>query len=123
MASNVNCTPEEAAIRELEEDLPSLACHAAIELDDIILGCEPRTEALGRLLSYLRNVMPRANQVLDPTTAVVMNRAIGDLPTGRRAATVDELVKVTTSISPARSISAAREMASLAGIVRYVATS
>ena len=87
-------------IWELESDLPSLASHAAVELDNLILNRAQHLEAVRRLANMILGSFIPAGKgeakqsAFDPTVVVLMNRAIADsgLP-DRNLRTVDELVK------------------------------
>ena len=95
----------------LEEDLSTLACYAAGEIDELRLGCnsELRYVSLlaGRISDLFENVEaptgfeppPTRNFLLDPSVVVVMQRAIGDSPfTTSTIKNVDDLVHKTSQI-------------------------
>lgn len=69
---------------QLENDLPSVACQAAIELDNLIIGRSIGLEAAKRLSSIISQSLPSRSEActqqcwFDPTTAVAMHRAITD---------------------------------------------
>jgi hypothetical protein len=76
---------EECAIlEEFERDLPSVACRAAIELDNLILDRSTGLRAVHTLVrdieeSFTTIKEPASpNSLLNPTTAVVINGAIRD---------------------------------------------
>ena len=69
-----------------EEDLTSLACQAAVELDNLILHRPTQLHAVHKLATTIRDVVsvPEPSQpssLLDPTTAVALHKAIGGLKT------------------------------------------
>jgi len=89
----------ETYIQRNRVDLPSLASHAAIELDNLIRGQEIQLEAVPRLASLISDTippiegLPAPTSLLDPMTVVVMNRAITDSKMAGTMTTVLELVQ------------------------------
>jgi len=83
----------------MESDVPSLACQAAIELDNILLDRPCGTDSVCRLARIISRSIPdeqdpsSANWLLDPTAVVVVNRAIGDSTRRQPFSTVKELVR------------------------------
>jgi hypothetical protein len=79
---------------EVQEDLASLASRAAVELDHVVLGRLARAEglpAVTRLANSLRdwsdvNQPAAPDSALNPTTAVVLHRALNEY-TGHQAPT------------------------------------
>lgn len=79
----------------LRDDLPSLASHAAVELDDLILGRPKTLGAVEQLATAMSDLLAAldASQVttwVDPRTMVVVGRAINDSGLAK-AVTVDDL--------------------------------
>lgn len=63
----------------LERDLPSVASRAALQLDNLLIGTSTPIEAVKELAESLARMRPSDPEtVLDPTAAVVVNRAIDD---------------------------------------------
>ena len=86
-------------------DLASLACDAAIELDNLILGRSEALDAVHRLATTISEVLSSTAQTsaqiawLDPTTVVVMKRAIDDsIAPKTPVTTVPELVQEANKI-------------------------
>ncbi len=89
---------------EFGEDLPSLACDAAIELDNLILKRSKKLESVNRLITTIseaglvRNhdeegvIGFRYIDVIDPLMALVLNGAIGDSKFSISKETVQELL-------------------------------
>ena len=88
----------------LERDLPNVACHAAIELDNLLLDQPFGTDNIGRLISMISESIPQqgeaasAASLWDPSTVVVVNRAIGDSNPNSNISTIDDLVKEAKDI-------------------------
>ena len=63
----------------LGEDLASLACNVAIELDNLILGRSNATASVRKLANRLTSELPTCTDsslpkhLVDPSTVVVMN--------------------------------------------------
>jgi hypothetical protein len=88
-----------------EHDLPIVACHAAIEIDDLHLNRQPiELESINRLVALISESIPQTdgpsspNWLHDPSTVVVVNRAINDALPSRQISTVTELVKEASRI-------------------------
>jgi hypothetical protein len=68
----------------LESDLPTTACLAAIDLDNLFVGQGSDLEGVRGLLGNLARSVTRAEQpdspssLLDPTAAVALHQAFGD---------------------------------------------
>jgi hypothetical protein len=83
----------------LESDLASLACQAAIELDNLILDRPTTFDSVRRLIATIAESVPDSarafspSSLLDPTAVLVLNRAIGDAVPGVAPNRVDELVR------------------------------
>ena len=96
-----------AAIDNLENDLPSLANQAAIELDTMVLGGPVRLEAVRQLASQISRTVTDVNDpgspssLLNVRTAVLVNRAIGEAAVGPANSTLDELLKRTKEVTGA----------------------
>ena len=90
---------------ELENDLPSIACQAAIELDDLILGRDQSSESIRRLIDRLSEAIPTSGRtttsgyLVDPTAAVVVNRAISEAGLVQPASKFAELVRDTEELT------------------------
>lgn len=67
------------------QDLASLACQAALEFDNLILKRSSQLNAASELFAQIRQRVTdvaqpaSASSLLDPTTAVVLNRAVKDV--------------------------------------------
>jgi len=87
---------------DMDEDLPSLASHAAIELDDLIRNRRTSVDAIQRLATVLSEsvirIARRRSSSLNPTTAVVVNRAISEA-TGARGESLSDIVVSTDRIA------------------------
>ncbi len=89
----------------LESDLASLACHAAIELDNFILERSTTFESVRRLASEIAESVPpnfdsfSPSSLLDPTAVLVLNRAISDAVPENAPTRVDELVRKAAQIT------------------------
>jgi hypothetical protein len=85
-------------------DLAHLACRAAIELDNAILGRGQHLETVTQLahqMSYLvERIKPASHSSFtDPTAVVLMKRAVEDFAVGvAHPSTVDELAEIATEI-------------------------
>lgn len=88
----------------LESDLASLACQAAIELDNLILDRPTTFDSVRRLISAIAESVPESadafspSSLLDATAVLVLNRAIGDAALGTAPTRVDELVRQAARI-------------------------
>ncbi|NCO43497.1 MAG: hypothetical protein COZ06_12365 [Armatimonadetes bacterium CG_4_10_14_3_um_filter_66_18] len=75
-------TSNAAALRSADSDLPSLACMAAIEFDNMLLGRGHQTDAIGQLAKVIsESVGDTAGAGLpgslpNPTTVAVMSKAM-----------------------------------------------
>jgi len=98
--------PEQNAIFEtLERDLPSLACRAAVELDNLNLGRSSSLENVQKLSRSLKESLPEVadfaspSSLFDPTMAIVVNGAISDTrqaePIRQMAKLLDETKNIT----------------------------
>jgi len=82
-----------------ESDLRSIACRAAIELDNLILRRGNGLHGLGRLVSTIEESFTSIEKpaspdsLLNPTTAVVMNSAIRDSFAAEPLKSIQELVE------------------------------
>jgi hypothetical protein len=83
----------------LENDLPTVACHAAIEIDNLLLDRSGDFLSVQRLVSFISESIPlehdptSPNWLRDPTAVAVVNRALSDAATRKPISTVDELVR------------------------------
>ena len=91
--------PQDLGTWQLESDLASLACQAAIEFDNLILDRPTAFDSASRLVSAIRESLPQnsdpfsPNSLLDPTAVLIVNRAIGDAIPGEPLTRVDALVR------------------------------
>src|SRR5713226_2015401 len=98
---------KDALLIQFRNDLPSLASHAAVELDDLILGRGKSLAAIRQLGSVMADFLAwdqNASQmtaVIDPRTMVVVGRAISDsgLATTSPLITVQDLRQEAELIS------------------------
>jgi hypothetical protein len=87
------------------EDLASLACDAAIELDNLILDRAREVAAVRKLSDRLAKELPDApdfsslKHLVDPSTLVVMSRAILETPWAGQASEVQELTRAAGKIA------------------------
>lgn len=94
-------------MRALQRDLPSLACRAAIELDNLILAEAGRLDAVSALGSTLQESLTEVaepaspSSLLNPTTAIVVNGAISDAKRIEPLGQLDELIGETKNITHA----------------------
>jgi len=85
----------------LQDDLAIVACYAAGEVDNLIMGRPNGFSALKRLLEMIQSSIISSNEstspqsLIDPTTAVAMNRALEhSYPTLKESlSTVDQLIE------------------------------
>ncbi len=95
---------ETASLLDLESDLASLACQAAIELDNLLLGGNGGREAVRRLADALSHIVASGGEaaspasLLKPATAVVLNRAFGERHVAGLSS-IDDLVKSAGDIA------------------------
>lgn len=91
----------------LENDLPSLANRAAIELDNLTIG---RSVSLDAIQSLAIRISQSVTDVADPgspssllnvRTAVLLNRAFGEATPGVTGQTLDELLKNARELTSA----------------------
>jgi hypothetical protein len=91
----------------IEEDLPNLACDAAFELDNLILGRSEKLAALSTLVDLMAGFSstsvsgddkngPFSN--LNPSTAVVLNSAIGESKLSVTTNTIEGLIRDANDI-------------------------
>lgn len=90
---------EETELWELEDDLSSVACHAAIELDNLLLGRTTDLKEVQRLIHTIADVIPTVEEpsstapmLKNATTVVLIKRALHDSHPGTSVTKVDELV-------------------------------
>ncbi len=91
-----------------EEDLTSLACHAAIEIDNLILSKSDKMDAIKRLITVISNsglILDPSEETngrpwtqLNPSTVVALNWAIDDAKIAEKVDKIDELGKETRQI-------------------------
>jgi hypothetical protein len=90
---------EENWLAAFENDLPSVASRAAIELDNLLLNRSTDLGATQRLADIIAKSFPRNAEAnapapfVNPTTAMVVNRAIADANIDKLASRVDELIR------------------------------
>jgi hypothetical protein len=78
---------------DFESDLSTLACHAATELDNFIIGREEEPEAIERLVGYIADqttLCRRSRFLLPPSFAVIVNRTLARI-SGHGFSTVSQL--------------------------------
>lgn len=99
-------TSEDIFLYEAKNDLPSLACFGAIEIDKIILDKVYNLNILKKLADKLLNsikshkVQSDTMSLIDPKSVIVMNHAIQDSYTSiPRLKTVDDLVQQARKIT------------------------
>ncbi len=89
----------------LGEDLASLACNAAIELDNLILGRSPALDAVRKLSYRLTEELPNATDLaspkylVDPSTVVVLSRVIRESSWAAQPSEVQELTRTAGEIA------------------------
>lgn len=85
-------------------DLATMACRAAVELDNTILGRGQHFETLTRLAEQMSFLVTRikpnsSSSFTDPTAVVLMKRAVEDYAVGATPpSTVDELAVIVNAI-------------------------
>lgn len=92
---------------ELENDLATVSCYAAGEVDNLILKRSNGLRALKRLRQMIQSSLidcgtsDSGHSMVDPTTAIAMNRALLDLPfgSGGNLDTVDELINESKQVA------------------------
>ena len=96
---------EESAPWGSENDLSSLACRAAIDLDNLIIGRGTNLNGLRRLATAISTALSPSGHAADalplnPTAVVMMNRAIHDSNWSAEPLTsVEDLVKQAQQIT------------------------
>jgi hypothetical protein len=81
---SVSAEQQEDVIRPLRSDLPLLACDAAFELDNLILGRPTGLESVKRLRETLAELLTDysgpscPSSLFNPTMALALNNAISD---------------------------------------------
>lgn len=89
----------------LGEDLETVSCEAAIELDNIISGRSQTTDSLKRLAERLTRELPEASDfssikhLVDPSTVIVMSGAIRELPGAGQLNEVQELTRAAGRVA------------------------
>lgn len=104
---NTNTLPsaDETPDVALGEDLASLACNAAIELDNLLIGQRPPLLAVRKLAYRLTKDLPIAPDaasgkfLVDPSTVVVMNRVIRESSWLGRPSQVQELTQAAGKVA------------------------
>lgn len=97
--------PRGMPLRVLGPDLPLLACQAAIELDNYILGKSSELNAVNRLGRVLRDSIGTAEGAtleetfLDPSTVAVMTRALDASRWSKDLRTIKELIQEAAHIA------------------------
>lgn len=104
MSENRGSGFNEEMLNELEKDLPSIACFAAIELDNIFLGSDDKVKSIERLVGVLSGPFvgqtsdPQAFMV-EPATSVAMSQAIDASHLFEKPMkTIDDLIKESNNI-------------------------
>lgn len=91
-------------LEALQEDLPSLACDAAIELDNLRRGHSTQLRAIRQLAAKVQNSMTEIqdaaspSSLFNPTAAVVMSGAISDSQGTQPIRGLDELMGATRKV-------------------------
>jgi len=81
------------------DDLATVSCYAAGEVDDLLLGRSKRFDAVKRLLEMIKTsliseqVSTAPHSLVDPTAAVAMNRALESSEFTESMNTIDELLE------------------------------
>lgn len=89
----------------LKDNLASLACEAAIEIDNLLLGRKQSLVAVVALIDAISSSVTkvekptRPNSLLDPTTAIALNRAIQATYSIQALKRLDELVREADRIT------------------------
>ncbi len=105
MHSHASTAEFDEDVIALENDLASIACQAAIELDDLILRRGQSSESIRRLLNRLSESISTsegtkvAGFLIDPTAAVVVNRAISEAGSVQPACKFEQLVRNTEGLT------------------------
>jgi hypothetical protein len=89
----------------LGEDLETVACEAAIELDNLIRGRPHGVASIKKLANRLANELPEASDLssikhlVDPSTVIVMSDAIRELPSAEQPSAVQELTRAAGKVA------------------------
>jgi len=104
-ANSISAKKEADFVWGFHDDLATVSCYAAGEVDDLILGRSRSFDALKRLLEMLRNslisskVSASPESLIDPTTAVAMNRAFENSDPPISMSTVEELLTQSNRVA------------------------
>lgn len=88
-----------------ERDLSTLSCHAAIEIESLMINEYRGLKAVKGLADVISKSLspaehdPTKYSFIDPTTIVVMNRAIDDTNLSKRLNTIEDFIKESSLIS------------------------
>lgn len=80
MSIDTGIEPGRRTLSTFDFDLPVLACEAATELDNLLLGREARLDVVNDLVRWLMEEFPDVATEptgFDPTSVILMNRAFG----------------------------------------------
>lgn len=102
-----NSDTEKWTAWELQDDLSTVSCYAAGEVDNLILERPNGFKAVKRLVEMIRNSLigvgqsTSAEYMVDPTTAVAMGQALEDsyLETGTSIDTLEKLISEATRVT------------------------
>src|SRR5438132_6137233 len=89
----------------LGDDLETVACEAAIELDNLIRGRSQSAASIKKLAERLTKELPEASDLssikhlVDPSTVIVMSGAIRELPGAGQPNVVQELTRATGKVA------------------------
>lgn len=87
------------------DDLASLACRAAIQIDDLLLERGAELSAVSDLVTQISGAVTKVdkpalpNSLLDPTTAIAVNQAIQAAFSSQALQKLDQLVKEADRIT------------------------
>lgn len=96
---DTNSDTEKWTAWELQDDLSTVSCYAAGEVDNLILGRPNGFQAIKHLIDMIRNSLIKVGQsasaeyMVDPATAVAMGQALKD-SYQEKGASIDTLEKL-----------------------------
>ena len=104
VSSQTTQTEERRPEPRLGTDLPSVACNAAIELDNLLLGLTTDLPSVRELCDKLTEEVPNVSDLasprslVDPSTVVVIHRVLRESQMGGLSDEIDELTRQAAEI-------------------------
>lgn len=96
---------ETSFVWSFHDDLATVSCYAAGEVDELILGRANHFDAIKRLLEIIKTsliagqVSTSPQSLIDPTTAVAMNRALVSSDPTLSMETIGELLEKSSHVA------------------------